>query len=49
MFSQPTSPESSEDKKSESSDLSEGHDLELLLADSWNRPLRKRLFDHLRS
>jgi hypothetical protein len=48
MFSQPTSPDSSEEKKSESVSESGGHELELLLADSWNRPLRKRLFDHLR-
>jgi hypothetical protein len=48
MFSEPTSPESSEEKKAESASLSSGHELELLLADSWNRPLRKRLLDHLR-
>jgi hypothetical protein len=48
MFSQPTSPESSEKNKLESSSSSQGPELELLLADSWNRPLRKRLFDHLR-
>jgi len=48
MFSPPTSPESSEKKKLESPTLSDGHDLELLLSDSWNRPLRKRLLDHLR-
>jgi len=48
MFSQPTSPESSEEKQPESANLPEGHELELLLADRWNRPLRKRLLDHLR-
>jgi hypothetical protein len=48
MFSQPTSPELSEAKKSESAPVSDGHELELLLADSWNRPLRKRLLDQLR-
>ncbi|HXM20526.1 MAG TPA: hypothetical protein VN948_04570 [Terriglobales bacterium] len=48
MFSQPTSPESSEENKSASANSSEGHELELLLADSWNLPLRKRLLDHLR-
>jgi hypothetical protein len=48
MFSQPTNPESSEETKVESSKLSDGPELELLLADSWNRPLRKRLFDQLR-
>jgi hypothetical protein len=48
MFSQPTSPGSSEEKKAEPAALSGGHELELLLADSWNRPLRKRLLDHLR-
>src|ERR1700693_3676869 len=46
MFSQPTSPESAEAKQSASA--RDGHELELLLADSWNRPLRKRLLDHLR-
>jgi len=48
MFSQPTNPESSEEKQPESANLPEGHELELLLADRWNRPLRKRLLDHLR-
>src|ERR1700674_2670765 len=47
MFSQPTSPESSEENKSASANSSEGHELELLLADSWNLPLGKRLLDHL--
>src|SRR5579872_7223817 len=46
MFSQPTSPESSAEKQS--APVSDGHELELLLADDWNRPLRKRLLDHLR-
>lgn len=46
MFSQPTNPESAEEKQSAS--VPDGHKLELLLADSWNRPLRKRLLDHLR-
>lgn len=48
MFSEPTSPASSEEKKNETANTPGGHELELLLADSWNRPLRKRLFDHLR-
>jgi len=48
MFSQPTSPGPSAEKKPESVSPSEGHELELLLSDSWNRPLRKRLFDQLR-
>ena len=48
MFSQPTSPGTSEEKNSETASSSDGHELELLLADSWNRPLRKRLLDHLR-
>ena len=48
MFSQPTSHESFEEKKPESANPPGGPELELLLADSWNRPLRKRLFDHLR-
>jgi hypothetical protein len=48
MFSQPTSPGSSEEKNPESASSSDAHELELLLADSWNRPLRKRLLDHLR-
>jgi hypothetical protein len=45
MFSQPTIPGSPEEKKSESSSVSEGHELELLLSDSWNRPLWKRLLN----
>jgi len=48
MFSQPNSPESPEEQKSQSAASSEGPELHLLLADSWNRPLRKRLFDDLR-
>src|SRR5271165_2528566 len=48
MFPQPTSPESPEEKKPEPANSPDGHELELLLADSWNRPLRKRLLDHLR-
>jgi hypothetical protein len=48
MFSEPTSHASSEEKKTETANTPGGHELELLLADSWNRPLRKRLFDHLR-
>jgi hypothetical protein len=39
MFSEPTSSEPVQ---------SDGHQLELLLADSWDLPLRKRLLDHLR-
>jgi hypothetical protein len=46
MFSQPTNPESAEEKQSV---LPSGsHELELLLPENWNRPLRKRLLDHLR-
>jgi hypothetical protein len=45
MFSQPTPAESSKDKQPE---VSGGPDLELLLSDSWNQPLRKRLLGHLR-
>lgn len=48
MFSDPTSPGFSEEKKAESDGPSGGHELELLLSDSWSRPLRKRLLDHLR-
>jgi hypothetical protein len=48
MFSEPITPEPSEPSKSESASSSDGHELELLLADSWNQPLRKRLLDHLR-
>jgi hypothetical protein len=48
MFSQPNNPESPEEKKPQSAASSEGPELQLLLADSWNRPLRKRLFDQLR-
>ena len=48
MFSDPTSPGFSEEKKAESDSPSGGHELELLLSDSWSRPLRKRLLDHLR-
>jgi len=48
MFSQPTSPEPSEKKKGDADGSSDGHELQLLLADSWSRPLRKRLLDDLR-
>src|ERR1700690_2876296 len=48
MFSEPTSPGLSEEKKADSVSLPDGHELELLLSDSWSRPLRKRLLDHLR-
>jgi hypothetical protein len=48
MFSEPTSSGSSQGKKAESGSPSGGHELELLLSDSWSRPLRKRLLDHLR-
>src|ERR1700688_3196256 len=48
MFSQLTSPESSEENRTKPVASSEGPELELLLAGSWNRPLRKRLLDHLR-
>jgi hypothetical protein len=40
MFSEPTSHASSEEKKKETANTPGGHELELLLADSWNRPLR---------
>jgi len=48
MFSQSTNTEPSGEKSAASASLSVGHELELQLADSWNRPLRKRLLDHLR-
>ena len=48
MFSEPTSPGFSEEKNAESVSPSDGHQLELLLSDSWQRPLRKRLLDQLR-
>jgi hypothetical protein len=48
MFTQPTSPGSSEEKKPESASSSEGPELNLLLPEGWNRPLRKRLLDDLR-
>ncbi len=48
MSFEPVSPELSEVKRSESATPSGGHELELLLSDSWNRPLRKRLLDQLR-
>jgi hypothetical protein len=48
MFAQPNSPESPEEKKPQAAASSDGPELHLLLADSWNRPLRKRLFDQLR-
>jgi hypothetical protein len=46
MFSQPTNPESAEEKQPATA--SDSHELELLLPENWNRPLRKRLLDHLR-
>jgi len=48
MFSQPTSSGSPEEKKTESGSSSEGPELDLLLPEGWNRPLRKRLLDDLR-
>ena len=48
MFSRPTNPGSSEEKKPESASASDEHELNLLLPDGWNRPLRKRLLDDLR-
>ena len=48
MFSEPPNPGFSEEKKPESGSPSGGHELELLLSDSWSRPLRKRLLDQLR-
>jgi hypothetical protein len=48
MFSEPTSPGFSEEKNAESVSPSDGHELELLLSDSWRRPLWKRLLDQLR-
>jgi hypothetical protein len=48
MASEPPSRGSSEETKPEPASSADGPELELLLADSWNRPLRKRLFDHLR-
>jgi hypothetical protein len=48
MFSEPTNPESSESKKSESTGSSGDPDLDLLLPASWNRTLPGRLLDDLR-
>jgi hypothetical protein len=48
MFSQPTSPESSEGQKPQTAQPSDDHEIELLLPEGWNRPLRKRLLDDLR-
>src|SRR5271154_3239395 len=48
MFSQPANPGSSEEAKSQSAGLSDGRELDLLLPEGWDRPLRKRLLDHLR-
>jgi hypothetical protein len=45
MFSQGTPPELTKENKPA---VSPGPELELLLADSWNRPLQKRLLDLLR-
>jgi hypothetical protein len=45
MFDQSTPPEPSKEKQPE---ISGGPELELLLSDSWNQPLRKRLLDLLR-
>jgi hypothetical protein len=45
MFDQSTPPEASKEKQA---DVSGGPELELLLSDSWNQPLRKRLLEHLR-
>src|ERR1700678_1275244 len=47
MFPQPNSPESSE-KQQTSASSSGDAELNLLLPDGWNRPLRKRLLDDLR-
>jgi hypothetical protein len=48
MFSQPTTPESSEPKKSELTKSSDGPELDLLLPEAWNRALPLRLLDHVR-
>lgn len=48
MFSEPTTLGFSEEKKAQTGSLSGSHELEFLLSDSWSRPLRKRLLDHLR-
>ena len=48
MFAQPTSAGSSEELKPESASSSDEHELNLLLPEGWNRPLRKRLLDDLR-
>jgi hypothetical protein len=47
MFSEPASPASSEGKP-EPTSSSGSHELDLLLSDSWRRPLWKRLLDQLR-
>jgi len=47
MFLQPTSSESPRGEVADASNLYSGNDLELLLPDNWNRPLRKRLLEHL--
>ncbi len=48
MFSQPTSPGSPEEQKRQSTLGSDDHEINLLLPEGWNRPLRKRLLDDLR-
>jgi hypothetical protein len=48
MFSEPTSPGSPEEKKPESANHSNDHELDLLLPGEWNRPLPMRLLDQLR-
>jgi hypothetical protein len=48
MFSEPNNPESAEAKRSESTPSTGGADLDLLLPDSWNRTLPRRLLDNLR-
>jgi hypothetical protein len=48
MFSEPTNLGSSEKTKPESVHVSDGRELDLLLPKEWNRPLPKRLVDHLR-
>jgi hypothetical protein len=48
MFSQNTDPGFSDNQQPVSRTPSTVGELELLLEDSWNRPLRKRLLDHLR-
>jgi hypothetical protein len=48
MFSEPTNPGVTEHKNEGPVHPPDGPELQLLLSDNWNRPLRKRLYDLLR-